>query len=144
MQWIEFQDTADRLTQGTTEGDWRSAESRSYYAVFHYFRELLSTHGLDIGRGGQSHFNLYSGLLNCGHSPVAAIASRIDRLREFRLWADYDLWRRIGQHQARSAVREAHAVIADFQAVVTSLSPLAVANGARQHLQAIGRLGRTP
>jgi hypothetical protein len=30
MKWREFRDTADRLAQGLTEGDWRSAISRSY------------------------------------------------------------------------------------------------------------------
>jgi hypothetical protein len=74
MQWTEFQDTAERLSRGATEGDWRSAISRSYYAVFHFFREFLLSHHLDIGRGGQSHFNLYTGLQNCGLPAVAAIA----------------------------------------------------------------------
>jgi hypothetical protein len=36
---------------------------RAYYAVFHYFREFLLSQGVDLGRGGQSHFNLYAGLL---------------------------------------------------------------------------------
>jgi hypothetical protein len=93
MQWSEFQHTAERLSLGTTEGDWRSALSRGYYAVFHYFREFLFANGLDIGRGGPSHFNLYAGLLHCGIQPIAAIASRLDRLRELRGYADYDLVR---------------------------------------------------
>jgi uncharacterized protein (UPF0332 family) len=58
MQWDEFRDTAERLVKGSTEGDWRSAVSRSYYAAFHYFREFLLSGGLDVGRGAQSHFNL--------------------------------------------------------------------------------------
>jgi hypothetical protein len=81
MHWSDFQDTAERLADGQSEGDWRSAISRSYYAVFHFFREFLLSNGLDVGRGGQSHFNLYRGLLNCGFAQVAAIASRIDGLR---------------------------------------------------------------
>ena len=59
MHWGEFQDSAGRLAHGATEGDWRSAISRSYYGVFHFFRDFLLVHGLDVGRGGQSHFNLY-------------------------------------------------------------------------------------
>jgi uncharacterized protein (UPF0332 family) len=58
MDWSDFRDTAERLGQGTTEGDWRSAVSRAYYSVFHFIREFLQSNGLDIGRGGQSHFNL--------------------------------------------------------------------------------------
>jgi hypothetical protein len=34
MQGIEFLATADSLSQGPSEGDWRSAVSRAYYAVF--------------------------------------------------------------------------------------------------------------
>jgi hypothetical protein len=34
MQGIEFLATADGLSQGPSEGDWRSAVSRAYYAVF--------------------------------------------------------------------------------------------------------------
>lgn len=41
MQASEFQDTAERLSQGTTEGDWRSAISRAYYAVFHHFLDFF-------------------------------------------------------------------------------------------------------
>ena len=58
MQCGEFLDTAERLARGAMEGDWRSAISRGYYSVFHFFREFLLANGLDVGRGGQSHFNL--------------------------------------------------------------------------------------
>src|SRR5438876_55592 len=115
MQWGEFQDTAERLAHAATEGDWRSAISRGYYAVFHFFREFLAANGLDVGRGGQSHFNLYSGLLNCGFPQVAAIASRIDGLRVHRVWADYDLVRPISNRAAQSSIRESRSLIADFQ-----------------------------
>ena len=144
MQWREFHDTAARLAQGTTEGDWRSANSRSYYAVFHFFREFLSANGLNIGQGGQSHFNLYSGLLNCGIGAAAAIASRIDQLRQYRVKADYDLGRPVGQRLARVTVQEAQAVVADFQALLAAASPLQIVGGARRHLQSIGRLGKSP
>src|SRR5882724_11722358 len=44
MDSREFQDTARRLAQANTEGDWRSAVSRSYYFVFHFLREFCLTH----------------------------------------------------------------------------------------------------
>src|SRR5205085_3360441 len=91
MQASDFQATAERLALGVTEGDWRSAISRAYYSVFHYFRELFLSHGLDLGRGGSSHFNLYAGLFNCGLTPVAQFGTRIDNLRVSRARADYDL-----------------------------------------------------
>jgi uncharacterized protein (UPF0332 family) len=87
----EFLATADRLAQGGTEGDWRSAISRAYYSVFHEFRSFFLTQGLDLGRGGQCHFNLYAGLFNCGIPSVAPLGSRVDDLRVNRVTADYDL-----------------------------------------------------
>ncbi len=144
MQWAEFQDTAQRLANGATEGDWRSGMSRGYYAVFHYFREFLLTQGLDVGRSGQAHFNLYTGLWNCGFPTVAAIAGRINDLRIQRVAADYDLGRLVGQPDALSTVHESRAIVADFQSTVTTISPAQIADGARRHLQAIGRLGKTP
>jgi uncharacterized protein (UPF0332 family) len=144
MQWVEFLDTAGRLSAGSTEGDWRSAISRSYYAVFHYFREFLLAHGLDIGRGGQSHFNLYAGLNNCGIASVIPFALRINNLRSNRVEADYNLRGRVLQPLAGSCVREAHAVVAGFQALLTILAPAQIVGGVRNHLQAIGHLPRLP
>jgi uncharacterized protein (UPF0332 family) len=144
MQWSDFRDTAGRLAQGATEGDWRSAISRGYYAVFHFFHEFLLSNGLNVGRGGQSHFNLYSGLLNCGFPQVAAIASRIDGLRAHRVWADYDLARPINRRAAQSSIRESRSLIADFQTALAALPSAQITDGARKHLQSIGRLGRHP
>jgi uncharacterized protein (UPF0332 family) len=141
MRWSDIQDTAERLGRGTTEGDWRSAVSRAYYAVFHFFHLFLQSNGLDIGRGAQSHFNLYSGLLNCGFRLVAAIASRIDSLRAHRVWADYDLARPISRRAAQSTVRQSRALIADFQTALASVPSQQIADGARKHLQSIGRIG---
>lgn len=144
MQWSEFQKTAERLSRGDSEGDWQSAISRSYYAIFHYFREFFLARGLDVGRGGQSHFNLYSGLLNCGFLPIAAIASRIDGLRAHRVWADYDLGKTMTQRVALTVVQEAQAVTRDFHALLATVPAAQIVQGARRHLQTIGRLGPMP
>ncbi len=144
MHWSEFQDTAERLARGATEGDWRSAISRGYYAVFHYFREFLLSHGLNIGGAGPSHFNLYSGLLHCGFTAVAPLGSRVDTLRSYRGSADYDMGLPIVQSLAQRLVQEARVLVSDFQRVLTNVPPAHIADGARRHLQAIGRLGKTP
>jgi hypothetical protein len=104
----------------------------------------LSSHALDIGKGGQAHFNLYVGLWNCGFANVAAIADRINILRTHRVTADYTLSTSLGRTDAMSDVQESRAIIADFQATLATLSPMQIADGARRHLQAIGRLGETP
>ena len=140
MQWDEFLHTANRLAHGPTEGDWRSAVSRGYYAVFHFFREFLLAHGVDVGQGGTCHSNLYVGLNNCGVAVVARIAGRIDGLRSDRAAADYDLRRRVDQRRALDAVQQAAAVVADFQACLMTVSAVQIAAGAKRHLHSIGRI----
>src|SRR5437868_13485604 len=107
MQGQEFLLTAENLSNGTRESDWRSAVSRAYYAVFHHFREFFLLHGLNLGRSGQAHFSLYTGLLNCGIPAVQALGARVDKLRADRVEADYDLRKPSKQPGAKNAVSEA-------------------------------------
>jgi hypothetical protein len=70
--------------------------------------------------------------------------SRIDDLRAKRVLSDYQLGQRIGQSFASGIVQAGRSLIVDFQAALATASPIQIADGARHHLQAIGRLGRTP
>ncbi len=140
MRWNEFLDTANRLARGRTEGDWRSAVSRAYYAVFHYFRGFLLAHGVNLGRAGTSHFNLYAGLRNCGDATVTGIAVRIDDLRDERTRADYDLGRNFSQARALPLVQGAAGIIQDFQAALSSVPAAQIAAGAKRYLQLIGHI----
>lgn len=144
MNCREFHDTAIRLVAAPTEGDWRSAVSRSYYFIFHRFRELLLANGLDVGQGGQSHYTLYVGLFNCGIQSVATIADRIDDLRRMRIWADYELAKSMPQALAQAMVQEAQSLASDFQAVSKAISIAQVVHGARQYLQSVGRIAKSP
>ncbi len=140
MRWDEFLHTADRLARGSTEGDWRSAVSRGYYGVFHFFRDFLLSHGVDVGQGGACHANLYNGLNNCGEAAVAPLAGRINDLRDARAKADYDMRRRVDQRQAQAGALEAVALIADFQAALSTVPAAVIAAGAKRYLQSIGRI----
>ncbi|MCI0641782.1 MAG: HEPN domain-containing protein [Gemmataceae bacterium] len=140
MKWTEFLDSAARLAQGGTEGDWQSAVSRAYYAVFHSFRDFFKTHGLDLGRSGQSHFNLDSGLLHCGFAAATGIAARVDTLRNDRTLADYDLHSILVQKAAGDTVQRSRALLADFQTLLTTVPAAQIVAGAKKHLQAIGRV----
>src|SRR5262245_21661831 len=103
MQPLEFLDTADRLAQGATQGDWRSAVSRAYYGIFHHFREFFFAHGLDLGQAREAHAHLYFGLNNCGVGGSVPIATDVYILRADRAEADYDLTIAIGPGLATSA-----------------------------------------
>ena len=67
-----------------------------------------------------------------------------DDLRTWRVWADYDLGQTITSAFALGCVQKGRAVIATFQALLITLPAVQVVDGVRRHLQAIGRLGRTP
>ncbi len=126
----EFLETSERLAQGGTEGDWRSAISRAYYSVFHQFRNFFLAQGLDLGRGGQCHFNLYAALFNCGIPSFAPLGSRVDDLRVNRVAADYDLVTPADQAWAAATVAEARAVLADFLTLLQSIPPTQLVAGA--------------
>jgi len=136
----DFLATARRLTAGATEADWRSAISRGYYAVFHYFRDWLAAHGVRLGSAAQAHSNLHLGLLNCGIPAVAKLGTRVDDLRQERGWADYELKRVIGQAHAQNIVQECADVIADFQALLATVSAASIAAGVLAFLRSVGRL----
>lgn len=140
MQASEFQDTAERLVQEQTEGDWRSAISRGYYAVFHHFRELFLSHGLDLGRSANAHSNLYIGLHNCGVAAAAGIAARVDSLRDDRVEADYELAPVLSQQDAMQSVQRARKIVEDFQNLLTTISAGQIVAGVREHLRFIGRI----
>ena len=140
MLWSDFQDTAERLALGQTEGDWRSAVSRTYYAVFHYFREFFLTHGIDVGRSAQSHNSLSSGLLNCGLPSVVPFGRRFDFLRTDRTAADYNFRRRVDRPFAQDAVRRGRAIPADSQTLLGQIPAAQIVAAVRRHLQSIGRI----
>lgn len=140
MLWNEFQDTAERLAHDATEGDWRSAVSRAYYAVFHFFRKFFLTHGVNVGQGGQSHFNLYTGLANCGYTSVEKLGEQLDLLRSDRVDADYNLRGSVKQALALRAVQRSRDLVADFQALLATVPAANITAGARRHLKSIGRV----
>ncbi|HBI45027.1 MAG TPA: hypothetical protein DDY78_19545 [Planctomycetales bacterium] len=140
MLWNEFQDTAERLTRGTAEGDWRSAISRTYYAVFHFFRKFFLTHGVDVGQGGQSHFNLYAGLANCGYASIENLGGQLDMLRRNRIAADYNLSSPIDKAFALAAVQRSRALVAVFQALLGTVPASQIAAGAKRYLKSIGHI----
>lgn len=144
MKWDEFLVTANRLIFGASESDWRSAASRAYYAVFHFFREWLRGEGLDVGSGAQAHNSLYVGFFNCGIPSVKTIGDRIDTLRGARTHADYDLRKLFLHPKAASYVHEAELVVKDFQSLLKSVPVPSFVFGVKRYLISIGRLPKKP
>ncbi len=136
----DFLACARRYASASSEGDWRSAISRAYYAIFHHFREWFRLRGLKIGNGAQAHSNLHFGLANCGILGTQQVAQKIDHLRSDRINADYDLWRVIDSQSALSAVNDANAILTDFQLLLQTTPPQQIADGAKNYLISIGRI----
>jgi uncharacterized protein (UPF0332 family) len=140
MTWKEFLDTADRLTAGMTEGDWRSSVSRAYYAVFHYFRDFLLAHGIDLGKAGDVHQTLKIGLLYCGIGPVNAIGQEVERLNEARSRADYRFVLTVTQQDAKDAVHSARRIVSGFGTLLTGTPAATIAAAIRAYLIRIRRI----
>src|SRR5262245_33635162 len=107
MSRDEFLRTAHRLLAGATEGDWRSAVSRAYYAVFHFCRLWFQANGLPLRRSGADHHFIYQCLNNSGHASVVALANRFPDLQRRRTGADYELHQPVSRVDATAAVTEA-------------------------------------
>jgi hypothetical protein len=140
MLWSDFQQVAERYARGPTEADWRSGISRGYYAAFHYFRDFFRANGVAVGKGGQSHFDLPSGLLHCGLPLVARFGRLLDDLRGERTTADYDLGKSISQVYAQAVVRSGRLLISDFQVLLGTIPALQIAAGAKRYLKSIGHI----
>jgi uncharacterized protein (UPF0332 family) len=91
MNPLDLLDLADELLSGNSEVWWRGAVSRAYYAAFHVARARLRDSGFAVPQGDQAHAYLWLRLSNSGHPDVQQAGDRLNELRRFRNWADYDL-----------------------------------------------------
>ena len=112
----DFLTLAERWANGTSEGEWRSAVSRAYYAAFHEARELLRDLGFRVPRGDQAHAYLWMRLSNCSDPQVQRAGSELNRLRRDRNRADYDIDQDLLQADALADVRLARAINQTFHA----------------------------
>ena len=111
IQPLEFLTLAEIWVEGSSEGEWRSAVSRAYYAAFHVARDLLTGLGFRVPHGPQAHAYLWMRLSNCGDPGIADAGSDLNDLQGWRNRADYDLRRTLNQPTARTWVRTARAVV---------------------------------
>jgi uncharacterized protein (UPF0332 family) len=113
----EFLDVAEQLIAGLTEGEWRSAVSRAYYAAFHVSRRLLLLCGFDVPRGEQAHIYLSRRLANSGHIDVENAGNDLNFLRGLRNRADYDLDVPLSHATSSGQVQAAETIVQLLEAV---------------------------
>lgn len=101
----EFLSVANELAQGITEGHWRSAVSRAYYAAYHRTRFMIEAAGGNMPAGERCHEQLASKLRG-PHRGLTNIGTRLDHFRRDRNAADYAR-RSFSRTDAIAGVREA-------------------------------------
>ncbi len=111
MNGRDFLLVAARLAAETTEGDWRTAVSRAYYAAFHVIRHSLSDLKFTVPRTDRAHQYLVYRLSNSGEAVVEQAGRDLDTLRRLRNRADYDEIPTLTQPQAVAAVQLAGGII---------------------------------
>ena len=88
----EFQHLASRLAEhGAFPSEFRSAISRSYYAVYNLGFNLLKELGFIISMNSEAHKEVYLHFNYSGDSVLKEVAAKIDILRTKRNHADYYL-----------------------------------------------------
>jgi len=94
MSPVEFQYLASRLAEhGAYPSEFRTAISRSYYAVFNLGISLLGEMGFLIIKNQYAHHEVYLHFNNSGDTDLIKVASKFGDLRTRRNHADYDLAR---------------------------------------------------
>jgi uncharacterized protein (UPF0332 family) len=112
----DFLALAETWIKGATEGEWRSAVSRAYYAAFHQARWLLRQLGFQVPRGDQAHAYLWLRLSNCGDPQLQMAGSDLNTLRRDRNRADYDVEQDLLQATAVPQVQTARRLVQLFDA----------------------------
>ncbi len=91
----DFLSTAIRLSNGSHEGDLRTAVSRAYYGVFHLARQFLGDCGLGFAQkdfyAAEIHKKVRYCLSESENADAIIAAGRLRSLRDQRNEADYDL-----------------------------------------------------
>lgn len=113
MDFREFLTLAESLAEGVTEGEWRTAISRAYYAAFHIACDTLASLGFRVpSHSEQAHAYAWRRWSNTGEWTIDDAGRDLDRLRSDRNEADYDKNARFAASQADEAVARGQAVIA--------------------------------
>ncbi len=91
MTGRDFLACAERLALNTVEAELRSAVSRAYYGAFHEAMALLRGIGIRMPKTEQVHVKIAYCLQDCGDARGEDAGYLLERLKDQRTIADYDL-----------------------------------------------------
>ena len=110
MQRREFLALAKELSVRTSEGCWRTAVSRAYYAAFHRTRDFMATLGFRTRKNDQAHTGLYRRLSSSKSDVLIEAGRLLLALRSLRNQADYDLDYDFQKAEAVEAAKDAETI----------------------------------
>ena len=125
MNPTEFLQTASYLVCGSRESDWRSAISRAYYACFLLLRSIvfskvprpvLLKHGYRKPKD-MLHDQLIRSLKNVQDQDVSNVGDLLKDFKAERLFADYDMQKRIDSGKARSSLEDAQDLLREINLI---------------------------
>jgi hypothetical protein len=114
--------------------------SRAYYAVFHYFRDFFEQGGISLGHPTEADAILQIALENCGFPEVQKVAAALKQLSLRRLIADYQAGIPLGNTSAKQMIQQADLIVANFRAVLNSISAGDLTDAVKRHLASVGSL----
>ena len=117
MQRREFLALAKELSVLTSEGCWRTAVSRAYYAAFHRTRDFMATLGFRTRKNDQAHTGLYRRLSSSKSDVLIEAGRLLLALRSLRNQADYDLHTKVTQTLAVTSVGSATWIVATLESL---------------------------
>jgi len=114
-----FLDVAFDLAGEYREADWRSAVSRSYYAAFHVANDFMRQCGFHVPQSGDAHGHAWIRLVNSQDARLTRAGRDLNRLRQDRNWADYDLTQPLPHKLAADSVQNAQTLVAILERALT-------------------------
>jgi uncharacterized protein (UPF0332 family) len=91
MTGRDFLACAERLARNTAEAELRSAVSRAYYGAFHEARALFGEIEIRLPKTEQVHVKVMYCLQDCGDARGEDAGHLLERLKDQRTIADYNL-----------------------------------------------------
>jgi uncharacterized protein (UPF0332 family) len=106
MDGREFLDVAERLAQGNTEADWRTATGRAYYGLMQEMNAALLRWGFGPARRDRVHTFVRLHFIYASDGELKAIGIILEQLVSLRNLADYQLTMR-GSFATPDAAKQA-------------------------------------
>ena len=117
-----FLEFAKEILNNNSEPAWRTAVSRSYYALHNCMSDFLVNQGFSLPKQSVRHKKVYEYLHNCGIQDIRDMAEHLDYLRTERNLADYEMANDnfSDKNKAMLSYHRAASTYSEFQEYITA------------------------